>query len=701
MKQYAPQLSRPVRSAAPASASFGQPAAPRALQSQRSDDQFGARAPTGHPLDTATRSFMEPRFGHDFSQVRVRTDADAARSHQARAFTQGSAIVFDADAYAPASLAGRRLLAHELAHVVQQKSAPPSAAARVSAPHDRAEIEAAAAADAVMAGRSRIASTLHGAPVGIYREGPGPTLKGKREWAAAEAAPKRDPLADPNAHTVMPSVVEGASWSADDMLKAAAVEAANPLGAAIKAGKAAVSAYAKRLYEKFLADFLSFDDTYGLALFEATMFCDAMVDSLAAGSTTYGSFARFGALTKLLGQTDEQRLNSITAWTGRPKPPPLQGAALKAAEADAATAFHSIANEIKAAEAARKAAGGQEPERHVESEEEFAKQKPANFRQAIIAQLDYFKGAKEEFGEANPKSEAGKRFAKFRDAAALKTARINQNYTNAAATFTTCIEFQGDVVATSVSKLNLIVKGKFDNNWFNPQTRPTLIEGTAAQNEAAQKAHPVKAEYIKNPESAPQSARIDPENVAWHYGSPGMTERPVGGDVILFSFAYDQAPATEGGIAFSKGMFSHMGVLRQITRGKSRTITETIKAGQPIPPGSTIVEPSAPGAPVADTPAIPAATVTPAKPTKPNDIVVKRDVVYEDWVTVDGGGGLGTKLDTTGKLKAGSKAGSEEVNENHRLYFPDTNLIAGEPNQDGPNVKLRHVYGWVDVDKLV
>ena len=80
----------------------------------------------GRRLDAATRAFMEPRFGHDFSNVLVHADAEAAaaaESIQARAYTVGRHLVFGAGEYSPASLNGRRLIAHELAHVVQQGSA--------------------------------------------------------------------------------------------------------------------------------------------------------------------------------------------------------------------------------------------------------------------------------------------------------------------------------------------------------------------------------------------------------------------------------------------------------------------------------------------------------------------------------------------------------------------------------------------------
>lgn len=77
----------------------------------------------GQPLDAGTRAFMEPRFGHDFSQVRVHTDAraaESARSVNALAYTVGRDVVFGTGQYAPGTGEGKRLLAHELTHVVQQ-----------------------------------------------------------------------------------------------------------------------------------------------------------------------------------------------------------------------------------------------------------------------------------------------------------------------------------------------------------------------------------------------------------------------------------------------------------------------------------------------------------------------------------------------------------------------------------------------------
>jgi hypothetical protein len=111
----------------------------------------------GRPLDAETRSFFEPRFGHDFSNVRVHADAraaDAARTVNALAFTVGRDLFFGGGQFAPETGPGKRLLAHELTHVVQQKNfnATPQAKSLFSSSTDRAEQEASRVADKVDAG---------------------------------------------------------------------------------------------------------------------------------------------------------------------------------------------------------------------------------------------------------------------------------------------------------------------------------------------------------------------------------------------------------------------------------------------------------------------------------------------------------------------------------------------------------------------
>lgn len=98
----------------------------------------------GQPLDLATRTFMEPRFRHDFSQVRVHTDTRAAESAQmvnALAYTVGRDVVFGTGQDAPQAFEGRRLMAHELTHVVQQANGFQAKLA-INQPGDQNEREA-------------------------------------------------------------------------------------------------------------------------------------------------------------------------------------------------------------------------------------------------------------------------------------------------------------------------------------------------------------------------------------------------------------------------------------------------------------------------------------------------------------------------------------------------------------------------------
>ena len=124
----------------------------------------------GQPLDATTRAFMEPRFGHDFSRVRVHTDeraAESARAVNALAYTVGRDIVFGAGQFASGMDAGRRLVAHELAHVVQQKQnihqqpiSQQQPITILSQEGDAEEIEARRAANEVTLGQRTTISTF-------------------------------------------------------------------------------------------------------------------------------------------------------------------------------------------------------------------------------------------------------------------------------------------------------------------------------------------------------------------------------------------------------------------------------------------------------------------------------------------------------------------------------------------------------------
>jgi hypothetical protein len=131
---------------------------------------------------------MEPRFGHDFSQVRVHTDrraGEAAEAIDASAYTIGRHVVFARGRYRPGTIDGRRLLAHELAHVVQQRGSGLSQPPSLSAPGDLHEREASRAAAAVVEG-------------GIVRVQELPHAAGRIDRDLATARPRERPRAQPD-----------------------------------------------------------------------------------------------------------------------------------------------------------------------------------------------------------------------------------------------------------------------------------------------------------------------------------------------------------------------------------------------------------------------------------------------------------------------------------------------------------------------
>lgn len=150
-----------------------------ACRAKRLTAERSAARGGGAALDSATRGFFETRFGHDFGHVRVHTGSAAAKSAaalDAAAYTVGSDVVFAAGGYAPQTTVGRRLLAHELVHVVQQSRAAAPLTTREGARHER---EADAAAKAVAGG----------APVRVVeRATPGTIQRAAPAAAAAPAA---------------------------------------------------------------------------------------------------------------------------------------------------------------------------------------------------------------------------------------------------------------------------------------------------------------------------------------------------------------------------------------------------------------------------------------------------------------------------------------------------------------------------------
>jgi uncharacterized protein DUF4157 len=158
----------------------------KALQRQAAGSAGPAVAPPivhqvlrspGRPLDPGTRAFFEPRFGHDFSKVRIHSDAEAAASARmvnALAYTAGSQIVFAQGHYRPAEPEGRRLLAHELTHVVQQpeggENFPSLRVGEIDSPFER---EADNIAGAVVSNRLNAAPARSGTPLVQRQQAPG------------------------------------------------------------------------------------------------------------------------------------------------------------------------------------------------------------------------------------------------------------------------------------------------------------------------------------------------------------------------------------------------------------------------------------------------------------------------------------------------------------------------------------------------
>jgi Domain of unknown function (DUF4157) len=134
---------------------------------------------SGQPLDQSTRTFMESRFAHDFSRVQVHTDAKAAESAQAvqaRAYTVGRDVVFGAGQYAPGTLAGKRLLAHELTHVVQQGQTPIARKLlTLGSENDAHEQQADAVAAAITSNQTPVVISPQTAPGGMIQRQPLPT----------------------------------------------------------------------------------------------------------------------------------------------------------------------------------------------------------------------------------------------------------------------------------------------------------------------------------------------------------------------------------------------------------------------------------------------------------------------------------------------------------------------------------------------
>jgi len=183
-KKTEPMLQR--AAAGPARAAHAPPSVHRVLDSP------------GRPLDTPARSFMEPRFGHDFGGVRVHTDpqaAESARAVDAHAYTVGQHIVFDHGKYDPDSGPGQRLLAHELAHTVQQRNvrhAPDILPLRATPEYNHLENEAESMAQSAIHRGTAFTPSAASRPVLSRAERKNTSTTPPKPDAPATASNKRD-----------------------------------------------------------------------------------------------------------------------------------------------------------------------------------------------------------------------------------------------------------------------------------------------------------------------------------------------------------------------------------------------------------------------------------------------------------------------------------------------------------------------------
>jgi hypothetical protein len=170
----------------------------------------------GQPLNGATRAFMEPRFGHDFSLVRIHTDARAAESASAvnaLAYTVGSHIAFSTGLYDPGNPRGLGLLAHELTHVIQQEGQPGSEPEIRTPNSEIAEQEARGAADALFLSDSNepAVPSFNSQPRAIARGEKWDAIWGVGPWDAYKAKQLADKALKEAQNTGLPGIHNGAA----------------------------------------------------------------------------------------------------------------------------------------------------------------------------------------------------------------------------------------------------------------------------------------------------------------------------------------------------------------------------------------------------------------------------------------------------------------------------------------------------------
>ena len=290
LEQEAEQNAAELTGTSAAPASGGAPAPQFSMPSVREALRSG-----GQPLSPAVRARLEPRFGHDFSRVRVHTDAGAAESAQAidaLAYTVGGDIVFRAGQYRPDSGAGMRILAHELTHVVQQGAAPTGPAS----------VAPVARVSHAVAGAS-----IQRAPAEPATASPGP--------AAAATAVAATP---PQTRLPFKGKVPGdrGGWDATAILDASKIDPASTIGKAIAAGPDSVLPINKQLGDQ-VEQALS---AQGISTLLEVMLALAWRETRRVSvaiiryEATYGDLLEIAGLAEIMSKKCAEKIAQFKVW---------------------------------------------------------------------------------------------------------------------------------------------------------------------------------------------------------------------------------------------------------------------------------------------------------------------------------------------------------------------------------------------------
>ena len=371
-------------------------------------------------------------LGVDLSGVRLHTGEQsmrAAKAVAARAYTTGQDIHFAAGEYNPQSPQGKRLLAHELVHTVQQSEhRATQTKLDLSQTGDASEVEAERVSDAIISGEpvQALTASLHHSQPKIARQPEGAQKPAEVKPAATAAGGAAVPLGD-----LLPFTDAG--WDGATILTVGQIDPASAVGNAVTAGPQAVNTLNESLYSQLLAelDTLKEGDRYINAVTEAASVSAIFSSSLKTHLASYGELRQISRVSAALTATGKDRRRSLLAWAFQPAP-------------------------------ARGLVGTQPPE-------------PIGVRENVVAQLDKWA----ETTEGVTKVAKGRpKFSEFRSAQSLEATR--KSYAKGPkTTFTTCIEFLGWALANGIADAHARLKvsdSLINANLWYPEKRASLPE---------------------------------------------------------------------------------------------------------------------------------------------------------------------------------------------------------------------------------